>query len=258
MSPTPAFGRAKLMQALAAIARPVLLETSVKASAQGLAEDRCLISFPRQSLGPGPKKMLRSICAALGAPEQGFAALDALQGQAVSVHFGLEPGSQADVFKCYLEFPRDDLPLRDLVFLALKWRSDDGRYNLSRYWSRDDLDAAQQVQLLQEIAPAGAARTAVTALMQAYPARQGPRLLEVDEAESPRRSLDLNLAEQGLLLQDCTAILLPFLGGTAEAKAYLTRHATDRLGHVALGCDKAGQAFATLYHGAHRVTEGLI
>lgn len=258
MNPTPPDARARLMQALKQIARPVLLETSVKASAQGLAEGRCLISFPRQALGPGPKQRLRSICASLGAPEPGFAALDALQGQAVSVHFGLEPNPEADVFKCYLEFPRDALPQRDLVFLALKWRVESGQYNLSRYWSRDHLAAAQQQNLLQDITPAGAAQTAVAALMQSYPARQGPRLLEVDEAESPRRSLDLNLAEQGVSVQDCTAILLPFLGGTAEAKAYLTRHAKDRLGHVALGCDKAGQAFATLYHGAHRVSEGLI
>lgn len=257
MSTFPQSPRSRLLQALAPIARPVLLENSVKASVKGLAEGRFLISFPRQALGPGPKKKLRSICSSLGAPAEGMGALDALQGAAVSVHFGLDPDAQAPVFKCYLEFARDAQPSPGLIFLALKWRSEDPRYNLSRYWSRDGLTASQQLELLRDITPSGEAQTAVAALMQSHPPLDGPRLLEVDEAESPRRSLDLNLAEHGAKLQNC-AELLPLLGGTAAAKAYLERHANDRLGHVALGCDRAGQAFATLYHGAHRVTGELI
>lgn len=248
----PVMTEPALCAALAGIERPLLCERSAKATAGGLCAGRYLVSFPRQALGPGPRRVLQSLCAGLGAPEAGFARLDPHQSRASAIHFGYEPDPAGTVLKCYLEFAPEDRPEPGLVFLALKWR-DDGAHALSCYWTRDGIGEAAQRALLDAILPPGPVRKSMHALMRLSPERQALRFLEVEELGSPRRSVDLNLADCRHKVGDQKALLKRFLGATAEARTYLGEHADDGLGHVAAGIGRDGQPFATVYHGAHRV-----
>jgi hypothetical protein len=241
-----------LRAALAGIERPLLRERSVKSGAAGLRPGRYLVSFPRGALGPGPRRTLQSICARLGAPEAGFAALDLHQSRACAIHFGYDPEPAATVLKCYLEFALEDQPEPGMVFLALKWRSD-GAQALARYWRRDGIGDPAQRAIVNDILPPGPVRKTMLALMRASPEAEALRFLEVEEQGSPRRSVDLNLAGWHQKVGERKALLSTLLGATAQARAYLEDQAEDGLGHVAAGIAQDGQPFATLYHGAHRV-----
>jgi hypothetical protein len=241
-----------LRAALAGIERPLLHERSAKAGAAGLRAGRCLVSFPRGALGPGPRRRLQAICAGLGAPEAGFAALDRHQSRASAVHFGYDPEPGATVLKCYLEFAPEDRPEPGMVFLALKWRSD-GTHALSRYWTRDGIGVAAQKSIVNEVLPPGPLRKTMLTLMRLSPEAEALRLLEVEEEGSSRRSVDLNLSGWHQKVGDRKALLSTLLGATAEVRSYLDDMAGDSLGHVAVGIASDGLPFATLYHGAHRV-----
>lgn len=241
-----------LRAALAGIERPLLREHSAKASSAGLRTGRYLVSFPRRALGPGPRQVLQSLCAELGAPEAGFARLDRHQSRASAIHFGYEPDPAGTVLKCYLEFAPGDQPQPGMVFLALKWRSD-GAHAISRYWARDGIGAPAQRALVDAILPPGPVRETMHALMRLSPEGKALRFLEVDEPGSLRSSVDLNLAEWKQKVGDQRDLLSRLLSATAEARAYLDEHAEHGLGHVAAGIGRDGQPFATLYHGAHRI-----
>lgn len=253
-------GLAQIDNALSQIERPVLMERSVKAIGGVLRTERFLVSFPRQALDPGPSLHLRKICQSLGAPKSGFAHLDPLQSRAISVHLGVEPEGKDLLFKCYLEFAPATTPQPDLVFLALKWRATgpETASVLTRYWTRDQMDSEQQFKLLDKIVADGPVRSLTKTLMTTNPDGDGLRLLEIEEPNTPRRSLDLNISNSGLTLRDLGADLVQALGGTQEAAEYVEVNASDKIGHFAAGTARDEQPFATLYHGAHRVHGGLI
>lgn len=251
--------QASLLDALAAVERPFLLESSVKVIGGKMRADRVLISFPRCALGPGPRRRLRDICAGLDAPALGFDQLDRYQGSAISVHFGFEPEKCGPMFKCYLEFSPMDQPTQNVVFLALKWQpghGGDGDFVLSRYSSRDHLCPARQSSLVEEVVPHGPGRETFCRLLEMAPGGDALRLLEVDELGGPRRSLDLNVAQAELRLGELTGLLAPVMGGTPAGADYLAAHADERLGHFAAGVARDGKPFATIYHGAHRIHAG--
>ncbi len=253
-------GLARIDNALSQIERPVLMERSVKAIGGALRTGRFLVSFPRHALDPGPSLHLRQICRSLGAPKSGFAHLDPLQSRAISIHLGFEPEDKDLVFKCYLEFTPATTPQPDLVFLALKWRAtgQEAASVLTRYWTRDQMNSEQQSLLLDKIVADGPVRALTKTLMATNPGGDGLRLLEIEEPNSPRRSLDLNISNSGLTLHDLGEDLVHALGGTQEAADYVEVHANDKIGHFAAGTARDAQPFATLYHGAHRVHGGMI
>jgi hypothetical protein len=247
-------GAATLRDALADIERPLLFERSAKTIGGALRTGRFLASFPRAALCPGPSRALRAILGRLGAPEQGAALLDRHQARAVSIHFGHEPEETGVLTKCYLEFPPDARPEPDLVFLALKWDGA-GQEALSLYRSRDALSAPERRGLIRHLLPPGPALD----LFEELGARPGSglRLLEVEEPGSPRRSLDLGLADLGLRVGDHGAALAGVLGGTPAAQAWAAAQGGDRLGHLAAGVARDGRPFATVYHGVRRIAGPL-
>ncbi|NEX46564.1 hypothetical protein [Pseudotabrizicola algicola] len=252
--PTP--GAVDLFAALDGCERPWIAELSAKAIGGRLRRGRFLLSMPRLALGPGPSRVLRGICARLGAPPEGIAMIDAHQSAAHSVHFGFEPeGSGQTVMKCYLEFDVASQPAPDMVFLALKWRREDpAHWSMSHYLTRDALPPAARRALVAEALPDAAAQDAFLALMaDSAPLSDTLTLLEVLEPGSPRRSFDLNLSDRALTLGAAAPALLALMGGAAGAEGYLRIHAEDRLGHIAAGVARDGQPFATVYHGAHQL-----
>lgn len=244
---------AALLTALDCIERPLLREWSVKSTQKGLSDGRWLVSAPRFALGPGPSRVLRAILANAGAPAAGIAELDRTQSQSASVHFGHDPGGGGTILKCYLEFPAEARPLPDLVFLALKWRAD-GSWTLDRYLDRSGPGWSDRLALVEEVTTKGAQQDALVELMALDP--EGT-LLEVTDPGTSRRSVDVNLTAIDPRIHAHQSILLRFLGGGEEARAYLHFKSEDRLGHVALGRDRHGTEFATLYHGMHKVEGGL-
>ena len=225
--------------ALARVDRPLMMERSVKLIGDEVRDGRRLVSFPRGALGPGPSGHLRRIAAELGAPEAGFAPLDAAQSRAVAVHLGVEPESAGVVRKLYLEFQPGRGPEPDVVFWALKWRGTDWTHSLYRA-------APADLTLLPE---------ALRPLGQAMLAQPGARALIVEEPGTPRRSLDINVAEANHRLDQYRAPLMAALGDGIAA--YLDRHGAEPLGHLAAGTARDGQSFVTLYHGAHLVEGAL-
>lgn len=256
MTTTADMDDSRLRTALTEIERPLLREPSVKSIGGQLITGRYLLSFPRGALGPGPSRSLRQILTTLNAPKPGIAQLDRVQSLAPSVHFGFEPDPNGTVFKCYLEFAATARPQPDLIFVALKWRAS-GAWTVSLYHDRDALPLADQSALIRDILPPGMVRDRILDLLQTPLGTDALRLLEVTEPDSPRRSIDLNLSETGVTLATRRADLLGLLGASYGAATYLDQHANDRLGHVAAGTARDGAAFATLYHGAHRVTGKL-
>lgn len=230
-----------LKRALDRVERPLLFEPSVKFIGDEVRDGRFLVSFPRAALGPGPSRVLRTILAEIGAPNDAVAELDPHQSAAASVHFGHEDDGTT---KCYLEFAPDSRPAPELVFLAIKWRGTD--WTLSHYLDRTPLTKKDRAKLVYAILPTGPHRKAIAAL-------DTPRqtMLEVIEPGTPRRSIDVNLAERRTTIGDQRDHLLVFHGPAAAD--HLDRHAADALGHIAAGTARDGQLFTTLYHGAYRV-----
>ena len=239
----------KIGHILRDVERPLLMEHSVKAIGPELRAGRFLVSFPRAALGPGPSPHLKRICGEMFIPAKALAVIDLAQKRAVAVHIGHEPERGGDVFKCYLEFRPDNTPIPGLVFLATKWRG--ARWVATRYWYRGGLTDAGRLALLKRHVPAGPSLDLMTYFSALPECRD--RLLEIDEPGSPRRSVDLNLSEAGLALNDCPRRLAAFLGGTEAAQAYVARHRGEGIGHLAAGIARTGESFATLYHGACRI-----
>ncbi|MBT9384346.1 hypothetical protein KM176_10795 [Pseudooceanicola sp. CBS1P-1] len=242
--------RDTLCDVLEPVGRPLLREHSVKVIGDEIRDGRFLVSFPRAALGPGPSRVLRGMLARLGAPDAGIAALDPLQSRASVLHFGYEPEARAEVLKCYLEFPADDRPAPGQAFLALKWTP--RAHVLSDYRDPGPLGPAERRARIRALLPEGPVSDALQTLA-GLPADL--TLLEVTEPGSARRSLDLNLTPLSARVADHAALLRPLLG--PGAGALLERLGAARLDHVAAGTARDGQAFATLYHGVHRVHGSL-
>jgi hypothetical protein len=241
-------GGAALWQALAGATPPFVHEPSAKVSGGQVAVGRYLISLPLRALGPRASAQVAAMLVTLGAPSQGAAPLVDVCGQADHLHLGHEPAAEGALRKLYLEFAPGAGPAPGLVFLSLKW-SADGQFAQSLYHHRDGSSAEGQA-LIHAVLPQGLARAAFLDLMHQA---TDPTLLEVTEPGLPRRSLDLNVAESDWTVGDTHATLAEILGGGEDVVRYLAAHATDPLGHVALGTARDGRVFATLYHGARLV-----
>ncbi|OYU17645.1 MAG: hypothetical protein CFE34_14670 [Rhodobacteraceae bacterium PARR1] len=199
---------------------------SCKVSARGVADRRVLLTFPRAALlapdDPAP----------LAALVEGT--LPAVMAdhwhRADVVHLGLD-GDEAGgaVRKLYLEFPPDAEPEPNLAYLALKCGG--GRQALHRY---DRVAEARALLTALDLPPALA--EAATWL-----ADLSGNLLRVAEPGSARLSLDIGLADvsTGAVLPVVTRMVAAI---NPDAPAPLVVPS-----HVALGRDRHGGAFLTLY-----------
>ena len=231
---------AGFLRVLSRLDGPCMIERSVKISGDQVSDGRLLVSAPRRALLQGAKRSFQTICSELGAPD--VDALVPYLGMATDVHFGFEPGQQP-VCKAYLEFGERS-PIGGVRFMALKWRGTDGRTNL--YFDRSALPAEARFALANAVIPDGPVRGMFAATMrQAMSA--GPlhdiKLLLVEEEGSLRRSLDLNLADFGWRMRDL-ADAFGHLRGLSDER---------RIGHIAAGTGRGGEAFYTLYHDARPV-----
>lgn len=203
-----------------------LSAASRKISAASVADQRVLLTFPRAALlapdDPAPLVALVS------------GTLPAMMAdhwhRAEVMHLGLD-GNEAGgaVHKLYLEFPPDAAPEPNLAYLALKCGG--GRQALHRYDRVTDaaalLDALSLPPALAEPA--------------AWLARLSGDLLRVAEPGSARLSLDIGLADV------TSGDVLPLVTRMVAAVNPACPAPLETPSHVALGRDRHGGLFVTLY-----------
>lgn len=148
------------------------------------------------------------------------------------IHIGLEgaaSGDGPDVRKVYLEFEPHSAPVADLAYLAMKCTE---RGYLHRYERVTDISPILDVLALPERA------RVIAALL----ARRSDTNLRVSEDGTPRLSLDISLAD--IAPDENLFAALARLVTVINPNA---RPPTIWPSHVALGRDRTGNAFVTLY-----------
>lgn len=209
------------------LSTPPLLSKSRKISADRATEDRILLTFaPADLLCPDtPDALAQAI--GIDLPP----ALRDLWGKASMVHVGQDADDVVDgaVNKLYLEFSLENPPEPDLVYLAVKA----GATSMINRYER----LVDPAGLLTQLCPDPEAKAAALLLAQ-----HAGLLLKVHDPESDRLSLDINLANvtPEPALQAALDTLLQRLAPKAEP----LRHWPS---HIAIGQDKSGTAFITLY-----------
>jgi hypothetical protein len=142
-----------------------------------------------------------------------------------------------------------------LVFLAMKWRGDDLRCN--HYTTIANQPHPHKEELINTRVPAGSVRAAAQACLTI--ARDGDPdaeavVLHVTEIGSARESVDISVADAGLTLSDAAPILGPvFDAFDVNGAAFMDAAGSARFGHIAVGTDRSGAPFATLYFGAEQL-----
>lgn len=209
------------------LARPPLVALSRKLSALHRSEDRPLFTFRRSDItAPDARGALAAV---LGHPLP--PAIADLWDSAQSIHLGLDgaDGPRGPVRKLYLEFPPDAAPQDGLVYLAVKVGDDAALHHYER--------VADPAPLIASLFPQGALRDAAQLLAAA-----SPMVLKVHDPASRRLSVDINLAD----VSPATALqtALDDILHAIDPAAPRARHWPS---HVALGHDRDGTPFATVY-----------
>jgi len=205
---------------------PPLREESVKIGPGGVTRGRYLLTFSRRALLPGPAARFQALADDLGLDA---GALAPHLSSANAVHVGFEPGGKT---KLYLEFPPPFAPEPGLAFLAIKHDK-----RLNRYVR---LSAAEAKETLLDVVPDSPAHDTACACLS-----KGGTALEVTEDGSPRRSIDIHLADARMTVAD-----LPGLDDLlAGQRDQLTDIRHQNLGHFACGLGRDGAPFATIYYG---------
>lgn len=203
-----------------------LLACSRKVSANGVSDRRFLLTFPRAALSTPDDH--RALAQAIGLPLPD--ALSRHWTRAEMIHLGLDAADTTgeSLLKIYLEFAPESTPEPGLAYLALKMGL---QARLNRYdWQQDPAPLLAQLAL-----PPDLERTARQIADMA-------QNLRVSEAGSARLSLDMSLAD-----------LTPnpaYDGALAKLVAGVNPAAAPPMlwpSHVAIGRDRIGTAFVTLY-----------
>lgn len=218
---------AALWRGLRALLRHApLTARSRKIRAQGESDRRFLLTFPRAALlhpdQPGP------LAALVGAPLPALMA--ACWARADVIHLGFDAEDEGIVRKLYLEFPPETAPEPGLTYLALKGAG--GRHALHRY------------DRIADPGPLLAALDLEAALAQ--PARHlaalSDDLLQVSEPGTARLSLDIGLADL-----DPETTVAATVGRLVSALNPMAPLPFATPAHVAIGRDRRGATFVTLY-----------
>ena len=203
---------------------PGLREESVKIGSGRVERGRYLLSFARRALLPGPKARFLALAEDLSL--DATALLSELSA-ACAVHVGIEADGRA---KLYLEFPETLAPAPGLVFLAVKHDAHVNRYTRT----------FRAAQLLHGLLPDSPARATALACLPT-----GGATLHVTEDGGLRSSIDIHLADTGMLVRDLPG-LDALVAGYDDDLADIR---DEVLGHFAAGIGRDGQPFCTIYYG---------
>jgi tryptophan 7-halogenase len=257
---------AQLLRMVGALGLRHQYERSFRICRRALLANRFLLTFdPREIPGDAAGRVLE-ICDRLQMPETARAAAAANFGMAGSIHFGFEAGEDHAIAKLYLE---RQVPAAEaerahitrepvLLHLAFKWDLVKAETVTTRYWWHPALSAAEiegrLAQVYRDAAPASfeIARAALALAGNRLPIER-LQYLEVDEAESARRSFDLNLYDAKLLVKDIQALIYRmrehFTVRPGQLQALYDQIRTKPLGHLAGGVHRNGEDFFNVYYG---------
>lgn len=245
-----------LCKKLAVLAGPFFFERSLKIDPESVNTDRCLLTWPRESLGAGAAAKYRDLLEELGFANDAITALDQVQKRAQFLHFGLEGSPTAPKMKAYLEFEPDPVH-NSLRYLAVKSApgSSSEQFVISEYRQHAYQHAGQRrLDGLSRVLPE-CLQDLESALAEIF--RKAPErcdLLQVCDLGTNRVSFDWNIA-RAEVGQEASAGLL------SAAQAFFSLHhdvsvqtaALARikvLNHIAIGLSHSEQPFLTLYHDA--------
>jgi hypothetical protein len=200
---------------------------SYKVSAAGVSDRRILLSFPRAALlNPNDPAPLSDL---IGGTLP--AAMSDNWQRTEMLHVGLDCADfGATLRKLYLEFAPGNGPEPDLAYLALKCGG--GRQALHRYDRVNEAGALLSAIALPE------------ALLEpaAWLANLSSDLLRVAEPDAARLSLDIGLANL-----ETTSDVLPVVARLVTAINAEAPVPSEVPSHVAIGRDRLGELFVTLY-----------
>lgn len=259
----PRFLQSGLSQLFAADilrAIPCGVERSVRLRHLALETARVLISVAAEDLGSQPWPLIHAIGELMQCPKAMLKTIQDSFHRVTCLHFGFEDHPVAPINKCYLEYsPESDANSTDsLMFLGFKWSpSDASNCVMTRYRSITPQSWAHCADLMtHQCAPELSAVLCemINEVACRISSVSDCMLLEVTDDNTDRLSWDLNLYDATLRLRDfdnTIAQLIRIFGiKPSEADRWLHSARMECLGHMAVGTDRTGQPFVTLYYGA--------
>lgn len=247
-------------------------EPSVRFSPGRLATNRFLLTLTCDSLGESPARWLTGFMSRTAMPVHWRPQIEAALSGTSFVHFGFEEGADDLLYKFYLEHtvqtrheaivPNQLVPL----YTGYKWsvvRPDrqfitDYRWYPSISWPEvwNHLQSMAMPAIGHSTADLSPSWSFLQTLWPRLLESQDwtPRLTEVTETGTPRRSYDLNVYDAMLQLQDLHDAMMAlgedFGIGKECVVNWLESNRSRLLGHVAVGRQRSGVDFVTLYYGA--------
>jgi len=257
------FGMENLLRWVAESRPPLNFERSLRLQPDTVEIRRCLFSFPTAALGNSAVDEVLQICRLMSSPEQQLTAIQRFFRGAEHVHFGFEYSGDTAIGKCYLELadsgPEASETAR-LKFLGYKWSMNDPSVAVvSRYRTLAVKAWANVAETMQQQVSADL-RPAMSQLLGEFqPATDGVEtaelnLLEVEEEGSNRRSYDLNVYAVEHTVADVERSIRAVAAALHCNMQQLDQWAADNrdatVGHVAVGQNRVGLPFLTIYHSA--------
>jgi hypothetical protein len=238
-------------------------ERSFRLAPDTLLANRMLLSVGQGRLGEDAPARVLEICAELGMPAGLRDGVPELVREARCVHFGFEADARGALYKVYFERRAAQAEAARgkavLLHLAYKWDVEKPeRCVTTRYEWRPALDVPALRERMTrcygaEHASACEAAAAVLGLAAARVDAARLQFLEVREEGNDRQSFDLNVYDAGLTLRDAQmplACLRDHFGiRPGRFQALYDQVSGRRLGHIAGGAHRGGEAFATVYYG---------
>jgi tryptophan halogenase len=258
---------AQLLRLVSAWGVPHQYERSLRLTQGALQANRFLLTVNTSDLQGEAAARALAVCDQFEMPPRLRAAAAENFAMAKCVHFGFEGNPDSIVCKLYLEGDvsgpqADQARLAQqpvLMHLAFKWDLLRDAAVTTRYFWHPFLSAREVEGRLAHVyrdGPAASQEIARSLLRQAIERAPAERLqyLEVEEAETERRSFDLNVYNAKLQVKDISSLLQQmrelFAIRPGQFQALYDQIKGMSLGHLAGGVHRNGKDFFNLYYGA--------
>lgn len=258
-----------LFQLLHNINLTVSFERSFKASEKTLLPNRFLLGFLPDSIRENPHEKILDVCVRMRMPEKFLNPFEQNLSEATMVGFGIEEDEATCVVKAYLEFKKRYAealkkgPKKTDSYVShwgFKWdAADNTKGALARYTCFPAFTAGEILERLSGSFYRGPERNAfeiVRGIVELGSRKVGNDkflYLEVNEANNPRSSFDINLYGANLRLEEVYPSFLEMCRHYAisdeEFHDLYEPVKTRTLGHIAGGLDRKGKDFLTVYFG---------
>ena len=252
------------------------IERSFKVSGNALLGNRFLLAINKTKIAQEKRhRQIVDVCRQIGMPDKFLEVFEENLPEAETVDFGFEENERDCIYKVYLDFlskwrkevsgtPRECDPF--VMFFGYKWDSrDPGKRTLTRYvwypsisFERIKKNFSEIFQGQEHLEPLQIAKDLMD-IVSKQTTPDNVYYLDVSEANSLRRSFDLNIYKAGLKLKQ----LYPLLARTFSHYSILaeTFHPlynpirTKTFGHLSGGIGRDGKDFLTVYYGLEEIVK---